>query len=87
MTNQGDLKALYPFLHGKQHEPAKLEAALPFSVAEKARDSRETNTRFFGDQAPTLVAAAKTVADVYRRGGRLFSMGKRLELRCLPRRR
>jgi D-sedoheptulose 7-phosphate isomerase len=75
MSSEGDLRALYPFLHGKQQEPAKLEAALLHSVAEKARDSRETNARFFGDQAPILIAAAKTVADVYRGGGRLFSMG------------
>jgi D-sedoheptulose 7-phosphate isomerase len=75
MTNQGDLKALYPFLHGKQQDPAKLEAALLHSVSEKARDSRETNAQFFEEQAAVLVAAAKTLADVYRKGGRLFSMG------------
>ena len=75
MTNQSDLNALYPFLHGKQHEPEKLETALLYSIEEKARDSRDTNARFFGEQAPVLLAAAKTVAEVYRRGGRLFSMG------------
>jgi D-sedoheptulose 7-phosphate isomerase len=75
MSNEGDLKALYPFLHGRSQEPAKLEAALLYSVEEKARDSRETNTRFFGDQAPILVAAAKSLAGVYRGGGRLFAMG------------
>src|SRR5258707_1882900 len=75
MINEGDLKALYPFLHGSQQEPAKLEAALFHSIEEKARDSRETNARFFGEQAPALVAVAKTVANVYRKGGRLFSMG------------
>jgi D-sedoheptulose 7-phosphate isomerase len=75
MTNQSDLNALYPFLHGKQHESEKLETALLYSIEEKARDSRDTNARFFGEQAPVLLAAAKTVAEVYRRGGRLFSMG------------
>jgi len=75
MSNQGDLRALYPFLHGQSQEPDKLEAALLHSVEEKARDSRETNVRFFGAQAPILVAAAKTIAAVYRGGGRLFSMG------------
>ena len=45
------------------------------SVEEKARDSRDTNARFFGEQAATLVAAAKALAGVYRRGGRMFSMG------------
>lgn len=75
MSNQGELQALYPFLHGKAQEPGKLEAALLHSVADKARDSRETNERFFAGQAPILVAAAKAIADVYRHGGRLFSMG------------
>lgn len=75
MSSEGDLQALYPFLHGKGQEAGKLEAALLHSVAEKARDSRETNARFFGDQASILVAAAKSVAAVYRGGGRLFSMG------------
>lgn len=75
MSNEGDLKALYPFLHGKAQEPAKLDAALLHSIGEKARDSRETNARFFGEQASVLVAAAKALADVYRGGGRLFSMG------------
>jgi D-sedoheptulose 7-phosphate isomerase len=75
MSRESDLKALYPFLHGKPQEPDKLDAALLHSVAEKARDSRETNARFFGEQAPMLIAAAKSVAGVYRRGGRLFSMG------------
>ena len=75
MSSHDDLKALYPFLHGKAQEPARLEAALLHSVEEKARDSRETNARYFGGQAATLVAAAKAIADVYRKGGRLFSMG------------
>lgn len=75
MTKDDELKALYPFLHGQAQDLAKLEAALFNSVAEKARDSRETNERFFGEQALVLVAAAKALAGVYRRGGRLFSMG------------
>ncbi len=75
MSNSGELEALYPFLHGKQQNAAALDAALLHSVEEKARDSRETNARFFGAQADILVAAAKALADVYRHGGRLFSMG------------
>ncbi|GLR83750.1 D-sedoheptulose-7-phosphate isomerase [Bradyrhizobium iriomotense] len=75
MSGNSDLKALYPFLHGGQQDPDRLDAALMLSVEEKARDSRETNGRFFGENAKMLVAAAKAVADVYRNGGRLFSMG------------
>lgn len=75
MSNDGDLKALYPFLHGQPQAPARLDAALLHSVEEKARDSRETNARFFGENAPILVAAAKALAEVYRSGGRMYSMG------------
>ena len=75
MSSEDDLKGLYPFLHGKQSDPARLDAALLHSVEEKARESRETNVRFFGEQAGILVAAAKALADVYRRGGRMFCMG------------
>jgi|SRR6516165_1327870 D-sedoheptulose 7-phosphate isomerase len=75
MSNESALEALYPFLHGKPQDPAKLEASLLQSVEGKARDSRETNERFFSDQAPTLVAAAKALAAMYRQGGRMFTMG------------
>ena len=75
MSNASELDDLYPFLHGKQHDPEALDAALLHSIEEKARDSRKTNTRFFGEQAGILVAAAKALAEVYRQGGRLFSMG------------
>ena len=71
----GELEALYPFLHGKQHDPAALDSVLVHSVEEKARDSRETNARFFAAEADILVAAAKALAAVYRRGGRMFAMG------------
>ena len=75
MPNETELSSLYPFLHGKVQDPEKLDAALLHSVAEKARESRDTNAAFFSESGPTLVAAAKAVADLYRRGGRLFSMG------------
>ncbi len=75
MASEADLKALYPFLYGAAQEPEKLDAALIHSIEEKSRDSRETNARFFAAEAPILVAAAKALANVYRRGGRLFSMG------------
>lgn len=75
MSNERELSGLYPFLHGKAQDPARIDAALLHSVTEKARESRETNAEFFGICAPTLVAAAKALADIYRHGGRLFSMG------------
>ncbi|WP_119458725.1 SIS domain-containing protein [Rhodospirillaceae bacterium SYSU D60014] len=75
MASEDHLRSLYPFLHGQSQEPVKLDAALLQSIMQKARDSREANDRFFSEQAPILVAAAKALAAVYRCGGRLFSMG------------
>lgn len=75
MANEKELSGLYPFLHGKAQDPAKVDAALLHSVAEKARESRETNLAFFDSCGPSLVAAAKAISGVYRNNGRLFSMG------------
>jgi len=75
MANEKELSGLYPYLHGKTQDPVKMDAALLHSVAEKARESRDTNDAFFSACGPTLVAAAKAVAGVYRAGGRLYSMG------------
>jgi D-sedoheptulose 7-phosphate isomerase len=74
MSSQSNLKELYPFLYGEARTES-LDAALLAAVAEKARDSRETNIRAFEEQAGILVEAAKSLAGVYRHGGRLFTMG------------
>lgn len=75
MSTQTELQALYPFLHGKPQDARQLDAALLSSIAEKARDSREANAQFFETQADTLLAIARTIAQTYRRNGRLFAMG------------
>jgi D-sedoheptulose 7-phosphate isomerase len=75
MSNESELQGLYPFLHGKPQDATTLDAALLHSIKEKAHESRMTNERFFGEQADVLVGASKALAGVYRRGGRMFSMG------------
>ena len=45
------------------------------SVRQKARDSNETKERFFAGNGEAVVAAAEAIAGVYRKRGRLFSMG------------
>ncbi|HEY8125191.1 MAG TPA: SIS domain-containing protein [Methylocystis sp.] len=75
MTSKSALEVLYPFLHGQGQDPAAIDAGLLHSVEEKARESRETSATFFAKQAPVLLAAAKALASVYRRGGRMFTMG------------
>jgi D-sedoheptulose 7-phosphate isomerase len=69
------LEALYPFLHDNVQRGDEFEKTLLFSVEEKARDSRAAATAFFAAEGPRLVEAAAALAGVYRRGGRLFSMG------------
>ncbi|CCJ08875.1 SIS domain-containing protein [Methylocystis sp. SC2] len=75
MTGKSALEVLYPFLHGREQDPGAVDAGLLHSIDEKARESRETNATFFAEQAPALLEAAKALAAVYRRGGRMFTMG------------
>jgi D-sedoheptulose 7-phosphate isomerase len=75
MSNQRELEALYPFLQPDRQAPAQIDAALADSVLQKALDSRKTNERFFTEQAAVLIAAARALAGIYRKGGRLFTMG------------
>ena len=75
MSSQNNLEGLYPFLYGEGQKARPLDAALLRSVADKARDSRDTNAAFFEGEAAILITAAKSLAEVYRHGGRLFSMG------------
>lgn len=76
MSDGADLGFLYPALRDAAGRgPRPLDQDLLESVAEKARQSRAANARAFSEQAPVLVAAARALAETYRRGGRLFSMG------------
>lgn len=75
--SQGDspLRGLYPFLHGDKQEVGALDAALLESVQQKAAHSVEVKQRFFAENAEAVVATARAIAAVYRRGGRILSMG------------
>lgn len=69
------LHALYPFLHGAPQDAAALHGALLESVRRKADDSIETKREFFAANAAQVVEVARSVAAMYRRGGRLFCIG------------
>jgi D-sedoheptulose 7-phosphate isomerase len=69
------LKTLYPFLHGGAQDPAMLDAVMARTVAARADELARAQARFFADQTPALIAAARAVAAVYRGGGRLYTMG------------
>jgi D-sedoheptulose 7-phosphate isomerase len=69
------LRSLYPFLHGAPTDAAALQAALLESVRAKADDSVDTKRAFFAAHGNEVVQAAQALAEVYRHGGRLFTIG------------
>lgn len=76
MSDSNDhLQSLYPFLHGKTKDAAQERDALLTSIERKAADSVDVKQRFFASNGEALIAAATAIAEVYRRNGRMFSMG------------
>ena len=75
MNEHQALQSLYPFLQGQAQDPQQLDRVLLESVQLKARDSADTKRRFFERNGKAVVAVAHAIAGVYRRGGRLFTMG------------
>ena len=69
------LEKLYPFLHGKESDEGRQFAALLESVKQKSEHSVSVKNEFFTQNAEIVVAAAKSIASVYRNGGQMFSMG------------
>jgi len=74
-SSDAALRALYPFLHGRPHDAEQLDSVLLASVRRKTQDSLDTKRLFFERHGERLVAMARGVAALYRRGGRLFCMG------------
>ena len=75
MSHDEGLQELYPFLHGRKPDAHDMNAALVESVRQKAQHHQEVFADFFATNGQSVVDAARTIADVYRRDGRLFSMG------------
>lgn len=74
-ADDNPLRELYPFLHGDSQDASAVDAALLESVRQKAAHSVEVKQRFFVDNAQGVVDAARAIAAVYQRGGRMLSMG------------
>jgi D-sedoheptulose 7-phosphate isomerase len=70
-----ELESLYPFLHGDKKDSASENKALLESVRQKSAHSLEEKQRFFSSNAQNLINAAKSIANIYQSGGRLFVMG------------
>ena len=75
MSNDSVLHSLYPFLHGQKQDAGVLDAALLESVRQNADHSVDTKRRFFEQNGAAVVVVAHAIADVYRRDGRLLTMG------------
>ena len=75
MVEDARLQALYPFLAGKRRDEDAIVAMLAGSVTGKAAHHASVFTSFFTTHGEDVVAAARTIADTYRKGGRLFTMG------------
>lgn len=74
-SNKEALSRLYPFLHERKQDPAKMQRALLESVRQKVAAHQDAVTQFFAANAEAIVAAASAIAAVYRQNGRLFTMG------------
>lgn len=75
MTDDPALHSLYPFLHGGAKDPVAEQAGLLESVRRKAADSVAVKQAFFDQHAEDVVTVARAIADCYRAGGMLLSMG------------
>ena len=73
--NTSALGGLYPHLAAKAPDDGRLDAALREALRAKCRDSVEVKSRFFDTHADQLLQAAHLLADSWRGGGRLYTMG------------
>jgi D-sedoheptulose 7-phosphate isomerase len=71
----GIAAGLYPFLDNARQEASQLAATLVESVRAKADHSIAVKRAFFEANAGKVVQVASALAGVYRRDGRLFTMG------------
>jgi D-sedoheptulose 7-phosphate isomerase len=75
LAEDPNLAGLYPFLHGRKQDPLSMNSALLESVGQKAAHHQKVIDEFFAKNGQEVVAAAGSIADVYRSNGRLFTMG------------
>ena len=73
--NKSKLEGLYPFLHGKKQDPDLLNKALANSVSQKISNHMEVMNSFFEKNSQAVIDVAGAIADVYRKNGKLFTMG------------
>ena len=75
-TTRERLASFYPHLAARTApDPRAIDAALLDSVRQKADESVAVKHGFFAEHGADVVRAAHLVADCYRNGGRLFTLG------------
>ena len=75
MPAENPLHELYPVLQGGAPNSDTLRPTLLESIRQKADDSVGVKQRFFAENGTAVLQVAEALACVYRRKGRLFSMG------------
>jgi len=75
MSEKDPLQSLYPFLHDQKKNIQSENVSLLESVRQKSQHSISVKYAFFEQNAQALVDAAQAVADCYKKGGKLLSMG------------
>ncbi len=75
MVEQTPLQSLYPFLQKDSRDNAAIDPALLESVQQKTTHHLRIVEDFFAANSRDLIAAARTLAHVYLRDGRLLTMG------------
>jgi D-sedoheptulose 7-phosphate isomerase len=75
MSTHETLSALYPFLHPASGDSVSPDTRLLESVRLKTQESLQVVQTFMTNQGPKVVAASKAIAQVYQKGGRLWTMG------------
>ncbi|MDA0373661.1 MAG: SIS domain-containing protein [Planctomycetota bacterium] len=69
------LRNLYPFLHGQRQDLKSQQKGLLDSIQGKVAHHQQVIGAFFEKNAEAVLGAARALADVYRRHGRLLCMG------------
>lgn len=68
-------RAFYPFLHDDAAKSQDLMDQLRFSVTQKAQESVEVKTAFFGANADLILAASLAMAKAFQTGRKLLVCG------------
>jgi D-sedoheptulose 7-phosphate isomerase len=73
--SQEHLKTLYPFLCDQEKDKDSENLVLLDSIKQKTALSLRVKERFFECNGQALIEAARAIAQVYRKGGRMLAMG------------